>query len=397
MQITEYLITLHAISEHALPRLRIARRRGHDRRSLHMHAAMILALLAAPASGHICGGTPCITAVDCPPRLNNATLWSLMHQMIDGKQATNIVLSHPPKPRPSPGVPAQPTSLNCPGGANDCHTWSPGFGDRNQVFFLDGSLQASFTIKSWPTTKSLPVGSGQTPPDYCLSLDTQGGAPRAGSRLAMSPCSKESLRFRLNADGTIGIIPSVPVAASLCVAAPEPPPRPPPGRPNHYFSCTKGLAGGRRLPYPFCDTSLSLDERLDDLLSRATCDEKAAAITSTGSDIPRLGVPRLGSAEDTHGLGTGCIPRELMPSALSNSTGCPTTFPAGPGLGASFDRPLWRQIGETIGQEARGLNNMGVSPLYFLDPDINLLRDPRWGRAQEVQYTRNRAHMHVPM
>ena len=37
-----------------------------------------------------------------------------------------------------------------------------------------------------------------------------------------------------------------------------------------------------------------------------------------------------------------------------------------------------------MGREARGLNNMRVGPLYFLDPDINLLRDPRWGRAQEV-------------
>lgn len=54
------------------------------------------------------------------------------------------------------------------------------------------------------------------------------------------------------------------------------------------------------------------------------------------------------------------------------------------GLGATFDRDLWHDIGTTIGLEARGLNNMRVGPLYFLDPDINLLRDPRWGRAQEV-------------
>jgi hypothetical protein len=43
--------------------------------------------------------------------------------------------------------------------------------------------------------------------------------------------------------------------------------------------------------------------------------------------------------------------------------------------GATFDRALWSKIGQTIGSEARGLNNMRVGPLYFLDPDINLLRD----------------------
>jgi len=40
-----------------------------------------------------------------------------------------------------------------------------------------------------------------------------------------------------------------------------------------------------------------------------------------------------------------------------------------------------------MAREARGLNNQGKSNLYFLDPDINLLRDPRWGRAQEVYMT----------
>ena len=78
-----------------------------------------------------------------------------------------------------------------------------------------------------------------------------------------------------------------------------------------------------------------------------------------------------------------------------------------------FDRDLWRDIGSVIGTEARGLNNQaikaaddgeagggdtsrgggvggvpglppgGPAGLYFLDPNINLMRDPRWGRAQE--------------
>jgi hypothetical protein len=139
------------------------------------------------------------------------------------------------------------------------------------------------------------------------------------------------------------------------------------------------LEGGPRLNHSFCDASLPEDVRLDDLLSRTTCAEKSEAITSNGASIDRLGVPMLGAAEDTHGIGGGCMPANL---AAPNSTGCPTTFPNGPGMGATFDRAIWTEIGKTIGTEARGLNNMRVGPLYFLDPDINLQRDPRWFFAQ---------------
>ena len=132
------------------------------------------------------------------------------------------------------------------------------------------------------------------------------------------------------------------------------------------------LAGGPRLNFPFCNESLPEDERLDDLLTRATCAEKSQAVTTSGVSIDRLGVPMLGAAEDTHGVGGGCIPSD---SVAPNSTGCPTTFPNGPGLGATFDRDLWSEIGKTIGREARALNNLRVGPLYFLDPDINLARD----------------------
>ena len=59
-------------------------------------------------------------------------------------------------------------------------------------------------------------------------------------------------------------------------------------------------------------------------------------------------------------------------------------------MGRSFDRKLWTAIGRTIGTEARGLANQGKCTLYFLDPNINLMRDPRWGRAP---WARRRAGM----
>ena len=140
--------------------------------------------------------------------------------------------------------------------------------------------------------------------------------------------------------------------------------------------CTFNLSGvGPRLTFPFCNASLDIEVRLDDVISRMTQKEKC---DNFASGIPRLGVPSFSASEDTHGVGCGCGP------ATNTSTGCPTTFPNGPSLGASFDRDLWTQIGRTIGREARGLTNQGRCTLYFLDPNINLLRDPRWGRAQEV-------------
>jgi hypothetical protein len=148
--------------------------------------------------------------------------------------------------------------------------------------------------------------------------------------------------------------------------------------PAHYNACTADLKGGARLPFPFCNASLLMEQRLDDLISRMTYQEKTAALDTKNPPIPRLGVPSLRSGESTHGVSSGCG------AASANSTGCPTSFPGGPGMGASFDRDLWAAIGGVIGREARGLNNQGKSGLYFLDPNINLCRDPRWGRCQEV-------------
>jgi hypothetical protein len=254
----------------------------------------------------------------------------------------------------------------------------PGFADRNGFFQLINGTDGSFTVHSWPATKSVPVGPNQTPPDWCLAQVDAGSPLAPGSGLRMAPCGEGAasspIRLTPLAGGQLQIHQSVPTANTLCLGAPPPPPRPPPGRPEHYFSCTAMLAGGPRLSHPFCNASLPMEARLDNLLGLATCAEKAAVLTSSGAAIPRLGVPKLGAAEDTHGVGGGCMPAAR---AANGSTGCPTTFPNGPGLGATFDRELWTRIGATIGQEARGLNNQQVSPIYFLDPDINLLRGDR--------------------
>ena len=165
--------------------------------------------------------------------------------------------------------------------------------------------------------------------------------------------------------------------------------------PAHYHSCTFNFTGGKRLNYPYCDPSLDLDTRLEDLLSRMKPTELAAALDTSNPAIERLGLPSMQGGESTHGVSSPC-----GKASGPNTTGCPTSFPTGTGLGATFDRQLWRDIGHAIGIEARGLNNQAISNhffravpgiptngptgLYFLDPNINLMRDPRWGRAQEV-------------
>ena len=118
---------------------------------------------------------------------------------------------------------------------------------------------------------------------------------------------------------------------------------------NWNAGCTLNLTGiGPRLEFPFCNASLALDLRLSDLLARMTPEEKCSNLVN---GVPRLGIPVFSASEDTHGIGCGCgeVRQSFRPlivlcscssimsraqAADMNSTGCPTTFPNGPGLGA---------------------------------------------------------------
>ena len=109
--------------------------------------------------------------------------------------------------------------------------------------------------------------------------------------------------------------------------------------------------------------------------------EQAAALDTSVPAIPRLGVPALPSGEALHGVACGCI----SPPPADNNTGCPTSFPSPAALGSAFDPALWQAVGEAIGLEARALYNAGANgALRLFAPNINLARDPRWGRNQEV-------------
>ncbi|XP_065184940.1 uncharacterized protein LOC135815553 [Sycon ciliatum] len=131
----------------------------------------------------------------------------------------------------------------------------------------------------------------------------------------------------------------------------------------------------------YCNPAASVVDRIDDLLPRLTLGEKAQFLVArehTNGGVPRLGVPAFLYGESLHGVNAFCG------DAAQGSTGCATSFPHALGLAATFNRTLWTMVGETIATEGRALHNQGKIGLSMWAPDINLFRDPRWGRGQEV-------------
>ena len=131
--------------------------------------------------------------------------------------------------------------------------------------------------------------------------------------------------------------------------------------------------------YPFDNPRLPAEQRIDNLLSLMTVDEKIDCLgTQTG--VPRLGVPNIGSSEGIHGV----VQREPRNGRLPITT---TQFPQPPGMGASWDPDLVRKAAGVQGYEARFITQ---SPKYnrqilmLWGPQSDLDRDPRWGRSEEV-------------
>eukprot|EP01006_Ploeotia_vitrea_P031305 TRINITY_DN63623_c0_g1_i1.p1 TRINITY_DN63623_c0_g1~~TRINITY_DN63623_c0_g1_i1.p1 ORF type:complete len:768 (+),score=83.27 TRINITY_DN63623_c0_g1_i1:22-2325(+) len=131
--------------------------------------------------------------------------------------------------------------------------------------------------------------------------------------------------------------------------------------------------------YAFCNSSLSIDERVMDLISHLKTEEKPGQLMARHSlEIKRIGLPPYyWGINAIHGLG-GHVP------CLKGK--CPTSFPNPCGLGATFNMSVVHSMGQVISTEMRAFFNLG-EPNDGLDtwsPNININRDPRWGRNQEV-------------
>jgi beta-glucosidase len=130
--------------------------------------------------------------------------------------------------------------------------------------------------------------------------------------------------------------------------------------------------------YPFLDTGLSFERRVDDLVSRMTVEEKAGQLLYTAPAIPRLGVPEYNWwNEALHGVARA---------------GHATVFPQSITIANSWDEDLMLDVANAISDEARAKYHEFVRRgdrgiyhgLTFWSPNINIFRDPRWGRGQET-------------
>jgi beta-glucosidase len=129
----------------------------------------------------------------------------------------------------------------------------------------------------------------------------------------------------------------------------------------------------------FKNPKLPVDERVSDLISRMTVQEKVSQLVHTADAIPRLGIPAYNWwNEGLHGVARA---------------GTATVFPQAIGMAATFDEPLMHQIAGIISTEFRAKYYTTVHPdgstdwyrgLTAWSPNINIFRDPRWGRGQET-------------
>ncbi len=130
---------------------------------------------------------------------------------------------------------------------------------------------------------------------------------------------------------------------------------------------------------PYLDPSLPIETRVSDLVSRMTMEEKISQMQDVAVAIPRLHIPAYNWwNEGLHGVAR---------------SGYATVFPQAIALGATWDTNLLHSIADVISTEARAkyndalAHNVNINRYYgltFWSPNINIFRDPRWGRGQET-------------
>jgi beta-glucosidase len=126
------------------------------------------------------------------------------------------------------------------------------------------------------------------------------------------------------------------------------------------------------------DANVAIDARVKDLVSRLTLEEKVSLLGYRGKAVPRLGIPAYNWwNEALHGVARA---------------GEATVFPQAIGMAATFNEDLIHSVANTISTEARAKYNLSIAKdrhlqymgLTFWTPNINIFRDPRWGRGQET-------------
>ncbi|GHT22921.1 glycosyl hydrolase [Bacteroidia bacterium] len=131
--------------------------------------------------------------------------------------------------------------------------------------------------------------------------------------------------------------------------------------------------------YPFKDSNLPVEKRVSDLVSRLTLEEKVLQMLNDAPAIERLGVPAYNWwNECLHGIGRTEYKVTVFPQAIA--------------MAAAWDAPLFGQVASAISDEGRAIyhdaSSKGNFSIYhgltYWTPNINIFRDPRWGRGQET-------------
>ena len=162
---------------------------------------------------------------------------------------------------------------------------------------------------------------------------------------------------------------SAPIALLVCVSV-------------LFFDAPRGAAqeivACNPAPCVCLDASAPVLERVRDLVKRMTLDEKVSQLMNRAPAIPRLGVPEYNWwSEALHGVARD---------------GHATNFPQSIGLAATWDTDLMHQVADVISTEARAKSNEALrkgdrrqyTGLTFWSPNVNIFRDPRWGRGMET-------------
>jgi beta-glucosidase len=130
--------------------------------------------------------------------------------------------------------------------------------------------------------------------------------------------------------------------------------------------------------YAYKNSTLPIDARVKNLLSKLTLEEKVSLMGYRSKAVPRLNIPAYNWwNEGLHGVARA---------------GEATVFPQAIGMAATFNPDLLQQVATVISTEARAKYNLALAKdrhlmymgLSFWSPNINIFRDPRWGRGQET-------------
>jgi len=142
--------------------------------------------------------------------------------------------------------------------------------------------------------------------------------------------------------------------------------------------CLDERLGNEAVPR-WCDMSLSTQERAEAIVGELTLEEKAGLLGNGAKALRRFNISAFQWwNEALHGVANS--PGTRFREPLSKAT----SFPQVLATASSFNRTLFRLIGRAISDEARAFSNLGLAHYTFWTPNINIFRDPRWGRGQET-------------